>query len=117
VLRLHDVLRAFLISRLPDPPAVHARLIDAWKDPYALDGPYPWRRYIYHLHHSGRHDQRRALLLEPRWLSAKLHATEIHSLLADFEQVADDRALGLIRDALRLSALPCRPIRSRSAGS
>jgi WD40 repeat protein len=104
VLRLHDVLRAFLISRLPDPPAVHARLIDAWKDPYALDGPYPWRRYIYHLHHSGRHDQRRALLLEPRWLSAKLHATEIHSLLADFEQVADDRALGLIRDALRLSA-------------
>ena len=48
----------------------------------------------------------RALLFDHRWLAAKLKATSVNALLADFEllDLASDEPLRLLRDALRLSA-------------
>src|SRR4029450_7877593 len=44
------------------------------------------------------------LLLDFRWLDAKLHATHIGSLIGDFEYAAGDVSVDLVRDTLRLSA-------------
>ncbi|HEU4689481.1 MAG TPA: NB-ARC domain-containing protein [Vicinamibacterales bacterium] len=105
-LRMHDVLRSFLAERVADAPALHGALIDGWGDPFALTDAYAWRRYTFHLHRAGRIDAARALLLDPKWLAAKLRATTVQSLITDFEPMAGDRVLALIRGALRLSA-PC----------
>jgi len=47
----------------------------------------------------------RALLLDERWLEAKLRATEPNALLADFDllELEGDRVLQMLRDALQLS--------------
>lgn len=104
MLRMHDVVCGFLTTRLPDVPAVHGKLIEAWGSPYRLPDGYAWRSYTSHLHRAGRDAALRALLLNVQWLEAKLRATGIHSLIADFEHAGADRLLGLLRDALQLSA-------------
>ena len=103
-LRMHDVLRAFLSARVADAAAVHGRLIESWGDAYALPDGYAWRRYAYHLHGAGRNARLRELLLDPRWLVAKLRATDVHALIGDFEHASNEPVLALVRDALRLSA-------------
>jgi len=103
-LRMHDVLRSFLGTKIDDSEALHGALIDVWNDPYSLSEPYAWRRYTYHLRGAGRHPDCRRLLLDPRWFHAKLRATDLHALLTDFEPLAGDAALDLVCDALRLSA-------------
>jgi WD40 repeat protein len=103
-LRIHDVLRAFLAARVPDAAAVHGRLIDSWGDAYALPDGYVWRRYAYHLRGAARNGRLRELLLDPHWIDAKLRATDIHALIADFEHAPQEPVLTLVRDALRLSA-------------
>jgi WD40 repeat protein len=104
VVRLHAVLRAFFSTRLTSPQEVHAKLLDYWRDSYALPDAYAWRAFAYHMHQAGRAADMRRLLLDVRWLDRKLHATDIHFLIADFEQVGPDAAVDLVRDALRLSA-------------
>jgi WD40 repeat protein len=103
-LRMHDVLRGFFAERLADAAAVHQRLLDGWGDPYSLSDPYEWRALAYHMRRAGRQEALRALLLNPRWLDAKLRATDIHALIVDFEQTEGDGVLELLRDALRLAA-------------
>jgi WD40 repeat protein len=102
--RMHDVLRGFFGERLADAVAVHERLLDGWGDPFALADGYVWRAFAYHMRCAGRQAALRALLLDPRWLDAKLRATDIHALIVDFEHAEGDRVLGLLRDALRLAA-------------
>jgi WD40 repeat protein len=102
-IRMHDLLRGFLAARLPDATVVHRRLLDAWGDPYQLPSLYAWRSFAYHSRHAGRDGSLRALLLDVRWLEAKLLATDIHALIADFEHAAPDRVVELVRGALRLS--------------
>jgi WD40 repeat protein len=104
VIRMHDVLRGLLLARLPDTAAVHARLLEVWGDPYALPHLHAWRGCAYHLVRAGREAQLRALLLDPRWLDAKLAATDVASLASDFDHLPDDAVLALVRDAVRLSA-------------
>ena len=38
------------------------------------------------------------------WLQAKLDATDVTALLTDYDFLLDDEELGLVRDAIRLSA-------------
>jgi WD40 repeat protein len=106
MLRMHDVLRSFLATRVEDAPALHGRLVDAWGDPYALTEPYAWRRYTYHLRGAERQAEGHRLLLDPRWYHARLRAGDMHGLLTDFDPLAGDAVLDLVCDALRLSA-PC----------
>ncbi len=103
-LRLHDVLHVFMAGQLSDASAVHGKLIDAWGNPYNLPDAHAWRSYAAHLQHAGRETVLRSLLLDLYWLTAKLRATDIHSLIEYFEHVGTDHLLGLVRGALQLSA-------------
>ena len=57
--QLHDVMRAYLGSRLADPAALRGRLLDAWASPYQLHEAYAWRWFAYHLVEAGRSQQLR----------------------------------------------------------
>jgi WD40 repeat protein len=115
VLRLHDALREYMGRLLPDAPAVHGRLVDAWGDPHALPDPFAWRWVGWHLRRAGREPQLRQLLQDPRWLQAKLAATGVHALLEDFDRL-DAPELATMRDALRLAcpALAVDPAQFRA---
>jgi len=102
---LHDMLRAFLLNEMGDAHALHGRLTSAYGDPMRLPDAYAWRRLAYHLALAGEQERLTQLLLDPRWLRAKLAATDPHALLQDFEQVHDKGDLDAVRHALRL-ALP-----------
>lgn len=102
-LRMHDSLRAFMTEKLGDAVRVHAGLLDGWGDPHALPYAYAWRNFAYHMCGADRGDEMRALLIDARWLSAKLAATDVHALIADFDSVDATGALAIVRDALRLS--------------
>lgn len=41
-IRMHDVVREVLASRLDDPRVIHARLIDSYGDLIALPDDYAW---------------------------------------------------------------------------
>jgi WD40 repeat protein len=113
-IRLHDVFRHYLIDRQgPYLPALHREWLAVfrpgsgrWLD-LPGDEPYAWRFLAYHLRHAERGDELAGLLFEFDWLEAKLQATGVPDLLADFEQLlaahAAGREAGLVRDALRLS--------------
>ncbi|MGH9139989.1 MAG: NB-ARC domain-containing protein, partial [Vicinamibacterales bacterium] len=103
-LRMHGVLRGFLGALVPDVAAAHGRLIDGLGDPYSLPDAYAWRELAFHLRGAGRADELRTLLLDFRWLEAKLRATDIHALIADFEHAVPDPTVTIVRDALRLAA-------------
>jgi WD40 repeat protein len=102
--RIHDILRAFLAGRVADPAALHARLVDAWGDPYHLPSPYAWTYVSHHLVGAGREAELRRLLLDPSWIEAKLEASDIGALLADYERFRGDVALERLQSAIRLSA-------------
>ncbi|HKV11783.1 MAG TPA: TIR domain-containing protein, partial [Thermoanaerobaculia bacterium] len=111
-IRLHDVIRAYLLkkgeSQLPE---WHRRLLDAcrpasgrWPD-LPEDESYLWNHLVHHLLGAGQSDVCRALLLDFQYLASKLAATNINALLADYSAFAEkDGELRLVRDALRLSA-------------
>lgn len=129
-LQLHDILRGYLAAQLADAAAIHAKLLEGWGDPAALPLPYAWRRYAHHMRAAGRGREMNRLLLDFRWLEAKLRATDVHALIADADADANadadaDAALAgaagdlaeastddastaparaALRDALRLSA-------------
>ena len=105
--RLHGVMRTYLqtaLARRPDPRLVHGKLVDAWGDPHKLPDSYAWRWYAYHLSEAGRQADLRALLLSPEWLQAKLGATDVTSLTADFDYQPEDEDLRLVQGAIRLSS-------------
>ena len=106
-LRLHDVLQRYLLEEVEnqgDPSRLHERLIASWGDPYTLPDRYAWRHLAYHLLAAGRRDQLRGLLLDDRWLRAKLQATDPIALRNDLACLPEDPDLTVLRRALDLSA-------------
>jgi len=104
-IRLHDVMRKFLGSQLPDAGSIHGKLVDAWGDPQHLPDPYAWRFLTYHLAESRRLEQLRKLLLHFAWMRSKLEAMDIAALVADYDYLArQDTECSLVQGALRLSA-------------
>jgi WD40 repeat protein len=105
VVSSHDVVRAALALQVNDVRSQHTKLLEAWGDPYQLRSDYAWRYYSYHLRGTTRLDDLRRLLLDSAWIRAKLNATDIHSLLSDFDALESlEGEIQLLRDALRLSA-------------
>ena len=125
VLCLHDVVRAHLVGQHANLPVLHACLVDAYVVQCShdsqgvvawdtgLDDGYFYPYLPYHLAHAGRATDLGALLLNFDWLRAKLHATGINALIADYDLMqtlptpggdATARPLHLVQDALRLSA-------------
>jgi hypothetical protein len=102
-LSLHSVTLKYLKQTLPSASHAHARLLDAWGDPYALPDDYAWRYYAYHLIEAGRAHHLHDLLLDFRWLQAKLDVTDTNALIADCDRLTDDRAIWWVQRALTLS--------------
>jgi WD40 repeat protein len=65
---------------------------------------YCLRHLPAHLHDAGRDDDARVLLLNFGWLRAKLDATGVIALLADYDPHSDHKDLRTLQHALRLSA-------------
>lgn len=104
---LHDVMRVYLrtaLAKRVDPTVVQGELVDAWGDPYKLPNSYAWRWYAYSMDGANRPAELRELLLEPKWLHAKLIATDVASLIADFDYQPEDECLRLLQQAIRLSS-------------
>lgn len=103
LIRLHDVLRAFLGETLGQAALAqaHAGLIDSWGDPHQLPHPYAWRWIGYHLEAAGLQSHLDALLLDLDWLQAKLNATGIAALEREFGHTSDQPELKLLRRVLR----------------
>lgn len=112
LIRLHDVTRQILMEQRREAlSALHRRLLDLsrpasgeWTD-IPEGETYLWRRLSYHLLGAEKKDELWALLLSFPFLSAKLKATDINSLIGEYEPfVGEDQGLRLVQSALRLSA-------------
>jgi WD40 repeat protein len=107
---LHDLQYDYVRSRVEDPAILHRRLVDAyagqcrgvwWNGPN--DG-YFFQHLPEHLRGAGREKERAAVLLDLRWLVAKLKATSVAELIADLSQTPSSDERTLVADALRLSS-------------
>jgi WD40 repeat protein len=104
VIRLHDVLRSWLSGQVRGSAALHSRLVDAWPDWHALPNSYAWRWLTWHLARAGRTEDLQRICWDAAWLEAKLEATDVNSLIGDFEYFKPDPEAELIQGALALSA-------------
>lgn len=96
---LHDLVGAYLRGRVTDRAARHRRLLEAfrpasgrWSD-IAANETYLWAWLSFHLVEAGRQDELRTLLLDPAWIAAKLAATDMPALLADYDRIPGDADL------------------------
>jgi WD40 repeat protein len=103
-IRLHDIMRTYLATQLQAPAVLHSGLVDSWDDPQSLPHDYLWRWYPYHLVEAGRKDELGKLLLNFKWLQAKLERTDAIALITDYDYLTDVKELKLIQGAVRLSA-------------
>jgi hypothetical protein len=106
-MRLHDVMRSWLGAQIKSAEELHNRLISAWSDWRNLPdlpGEYAWRWLLWHLAKAGRDYELARILWDPHWMQAKLMATDINALAADYEHTKLSPEMALVRDALRLSS-------------
>ncbi len=113
----HDLQYDFLRLNADDPRAPHRMLLDAYRAEIgasAREFPgawarlpsedlYLWSRLADHLLAADLEDELRTLLLDYRWIAAKLAATGINSLIADYDRLPGDEDLNLVQQALHLS--------------
>jgi WD40 repeat protein len=111
-IRLHDVTRRVLMEQRTDElSSLHSRLLEAyrpasgkWED-LSRQESYLWRRLRDHFIGSGGRHEFKVLLARFSFIEAKLLATDINSVISDYDPfVGEDQALRLIQAALRLSA-------------
>jgi WD40 repeat protein len=104
VVRLHDAVRSWLAGRLLDLSSIHQRLVAGWTNRYELPDPYAWRWLGYHLTLAGEAGTFRELLLDFRWLSARLVVTDVNTIISDCDYLPLDPDIRLLQSAVRLSA-------------
>src|SRR5262249_53891715 len=101
----HDLQRDLIHKRREkNLVGLHLRLVEAWDALPKLLDTYPWRWIAYHLEQASRKDDLRQLLLNFNYIEAKLTATDINALIADYEYLAEEKELHLVQAALQLSA-------------
>ena len=112
-LTLHDLQHDYVRARGGDLVARHVRLLEAYRSTspgrvlHAVDADgYFYEHIARHVRDGEGPVALRSMLFDHRWLAAKLKATGVNALLSDFEllDLASDKPLRLLRDALRLSA-------------
>ncbi|HEY1011073.1 MAG TPA: family 1 glycosylhydrolase [Herpetosiphonaceae bacterium] len=107
-IQVHDIVRKYIQQVYADRlPATHAALlasygIDEWW--HLSADAYAWHHLAHHLLGAGRKAELRTLLLDYRWIEAKLAVTDVPALLNDYALFANDQELQFIHDALQLSA-------------
>jgi WD40 repeat protein len=107
-LRLHELVSSYLQHDPLRMAELHASLlrayhVDDWTK-LPTDAPYIWYRLGWHLCEASRPEELVALLKRFDWLQAKLEASDVNAVLADFDLVEADGTLSLLKGALRLSA-------------
>jgi len=120
-IRLHDVVRQYLIQKQSNKmPLLHNQLLDAychsdqntskWAE-LPVDEPYIWNNLAYHMAEARRCKDLQSLLFNFEWMQAKLDATDLTSLISDYDYLSvdydyfpDDSNLRLVQSAIRLSA-------------
>jgi WD40 repeat protein len=107
---LHDLQHDYVRSKATDIHLLHKRFVEAYHDackdgwPNGPDDGYFFQRLPYHLSLSGKLDELDKLLLNAHWMVAKLRASDVASLLTDYDFPAYDKDLALVKEAIRLSA-------------
>ncbi|MFF5114993.1 NB-ARC domain-containing protein [Streptosporangium sp. NPDC000509] len=108
---LHDLQMDYVRHHTPRPEGLHRRLVDAYGSGIRRDWPsgpndgYYFENLVHHLAAAGYLNEVRNLLLDLRWLTEKLAATDVTALLADFELTdQSEAAVRTVRDALRMAA-------------
>jgi WD40 repeat protein len=105
----HDLQHDFLRLNIPSLVKGHAKLVEAYRAVVPAgwasgpDDGYFFQHLPQHLTASDRLDELKALLCDYRCLAAKLGATNIASVLSDYDLIANDRDLALIQQAVCLS--------------
>ncbi|HMS83578.1 MAG TPA: NB-ARC domain-containing protein [Nitrospira sp.] len=104
-LGLHDLQYDYVRKRARDLPALHARLLHAYASMCSdwYTGPndgYFFENLAYHLVQAGQQKELYRLLVNFNWLRAKLAATNINSLIADFDVLPSDISTLAVRGAL-----------------
>jgi len=109
IIRLYDVVRRYLIKEQEEKlPSIYEQFLDAYGLGKWIDIPanetYLWDHLAYHLVEAGREEELQQLLLDFDWMQAKLAATEVNSLISDYDYLPDNSNLRLVQDAMRQSA-------------
>ena len=107
---LHDLQHDYLRARAGEAlQGLQERLLAAYRRNcpggwhQGPDDGYFFQRLPAHLMAAGREGELRDLLLDYRWLRAKLAAVDVYSLIRDYDYLAGDPDLHLLQGALRLS--------------
>ncbi len=108
---LHDRQMRHLVDRAgASLPALHDELLAAYAgrchDGWAT-GPrdgYFHQHLAHHLRSAGRLQELHGLLLDPKWMNARLTIDSVPGLLADYDSLPSDPVVRFVADAHRLSA-------------
>jgi WD40 repeat protein len=107
---LHDLQYDYLRAVVDDFGSLHSQLLEAYQNRCAdgwQSGPndgYFFEHLTHHLVEAGRKDELHGVLFDFGWLEAKLNATDVNSLIADYDYLTEDKELRLVQGAIRLSA-------------
>jgi WD40 repeat protein len=105
----HDLQHDFLRLNITSLVDGHGALVDAYRAvtpsgwASGPDDGYFFQHLPQHLDDADRPDEFKSLLCNYDWLSAKLCATSVTAILADYDLVTRDPDLTLVQQALRLS--------------
>ena len=95
-LELHDLQYDYVRNQTSDLSILHKRLLDAYTRLFGSgwhNGPndgYYFQYLAYHLFHAEQKEDLKELLLNFRWLQAKLDATDINPLISDYDFLPND---------------------------
>ena len=107
-LDLHDIQHLFVKNQANDLRSLHNRFLKAYGEkanwPLIADDGYFFKYLSYHLIAAGRLDDLKELLLNIKWMSAKMKASGITSLISDYDYLKESDEFRLIQGALQLSA-------------
>ena len=109
-LTLHDLQGDYLRKRAGDLRPLHGRLVEAYAArcadgfPSGPDDGYFFQSLPHHLAAAGLTEEVKGLFFDFRWLAAKLRATDVNTLMADYEHLPEVPEARLVQGALRLAA-------------
>lgn len=107
---LHDLLRDFIKHELHDTQATHQALVSAYQNTQidagwhtVPDDGYFYTSFAYHLQQAGALDILRQSLFDYPFLQAKLNATDMITLIMDYDYLSDDPTVKLAQSVLVMS--------------
>ena len=107
---LHDLYKDYLTNVVKNQSSLHKKLIASYEEvstgkwDKVPDDKYYYAYLPFHLKQAGRVEEVESLLLDFNWLSAKLRATDIYSLIKDFDLIKNSKTHSNVHDCLRLSS-------------